>query len=57
MGVGRGEEQKELKVDATYPFIILSDIKISVTQSDMIQVIIYAGHDFPLLHITYFREF
>lgn len=52
MGVGRRERRKELKGDATNPFIMLSDIKTLVNHSDMIQVIIYVGHNFPLLHIA-----
>ena len=56
-GVGRGEGQKGLKIDATNPFLMLSDIKVIVNQSDMIQVIIYVRHDFPLLHIAHSSKF
>lgn len=56
-GDGERSGTEGTEVDATYPFIMLSDIKILVTQSYMIQVIIDAGDDFPLLHIAYSREF
>lgn len=56
-GVGTGEGQKKLKIDATNPFIMLSDINILFNRSDVIQVIINVGHDFPLLHIAHSSKF